>query len=269
VQPTINCLTYIRSRLDTEPKNSIQWYKVKSYQFDYFYDYALFDELITVLEPYANDTNLPDEFKAQVYFYYAKALHYTGNETTAKKYAANAFDDLKLIYESFKNPLRIIELANLQYTFGSKDTALQMLLSAQRRFSNSKDPLFHFELHSNKANVYHALGDLESALKSREVALHIISETKQTGKIIVALNNVARTYQLSKKYDLAIKYYENSLSYMKADNIKMAVVKLRLAEINLQKEDNAKAKQWLSEVNPINFNQNHIRLYESLQNELQ
>ncbi|MBQ4834665.1 tetratricopeptide repeat protein [Pseudoalteromonas sp. MMG010] len=264
LQPKVDCLTYIKNRLTGESVNSLQWYKVKSYEFDYYFDYSQFHELITAVKPYSEQTNLPREFKSQVYYYYAKALLHTGNKKLAKEYAVKAFNELQGIFNSFKNPIRLVELANLQNDFGSIDTALQMLVSAERRFGKSKDPIFHFELQVNKGNVYHAMGDLVNAAKSRKLALDIILATGETSKIIVACNNLAYTYQLLKEYQLAIEYNLKALSFKQPANFNISRTKLRLAELFWLENNPAQAKVWLSQVNPSMLKRAHTRIYKKL-----
>ena len=265
-QPEKDCLVYINERIEQSELHSTRWYKAKSYLFDYYYDKNDYETLKIIVEPFAERDDLPEVFKVQAYFYYAKALHFYHDDERAKIYANKALTDIKLMYDAFADPMRMLELANLQYVFGNKESAFQMLLKTERKFGKSKDPIFNFELQSNKANIYHAYGDLENARESRKKALDWILPTQHQGKIIVAQGNLARTYQLLGQYDLAIKHYVDSLSYMVegSDDIAKASHTLRLAEIYWQAKDNQQATKWFKTVKESDLNRNHKIVYEQL-----
>lgn len=266
-QPDKQCLAYINEHIADSELNSTQWYKGQSYLFDYYYDKNDFETLKAIVEPFADRDDLPKVFKVQTYFYYAKALRYYNNDKQAKIYATKAFDNIQQMYESFSDPMRILELANLQYVFGNKETAFQMLLKAERKFGKSKDPIFNFELHSNKANVYHGLGDLENAKTSRKKALDWIYPTQHQNKIIIAQGNLARTYQLLAEYKQANKYYVAALGNMvpPSDDLLKATYKLRLAEISWQAKKPQQASAWLQKVDESQLLSNtHKALYARL-----
>ena len=143
-QSQISCLDYINQQLASSGLGSARWYEIKSYQFDYFYDKMEYQILEISTEPFITSEELPVVFQVQVYFYYAKSMHYLGDFTTGRKYATKAFEKLQAIFDSFGNPMRMVELANLQYVFGNKETALQILDRAERRFGNKQRS--HFPL---------------------------------------------------------------------------------------------------------------------------
>lgn len=266
-QPDKQCLAYINEHIADSELNSAQWYKAKSYLFDYYYDKNDFETLKAIVEPFADRDDLPKVFKVQTYFYYAKALRYYNEGERAKIYATKAFDDIQQMYESFSDPMRMLELANLQYVFGNKETAFQILLKAERKFGKSKDPIFNFELHSNKANAYHGLGDLENAKQSRKQALNWILPTQHLNKIIIAQGNLAHTYQLLSEFKQANKYYIAALGNMvsPSDDLLKATYKLRLAEISWQAKNPQQARAWLQKVDESQLLSNaHKALYARL-----
>ncbi|WP_404340739.1 hypothetical protein [Pseudoalteromonas mariniglutinosa] len=265
-----NCLMQINTHLAASQIHSIKWYKIKSYQLDYYYDKGNYAALKAAIDPYIDDQTLPKVFKVQTYFYYAKALRYFNDNQQAKVYADKAFNELNMMYQSFNNPLRMVELANLQYVFGDLTLASDILKQAQSRFEKSKDPIFHFELHSNKGHVFHALGDIENAAKSRQLAVEWILTTDHKSKKSVALSNLARTYQLLFKYQLAEQYYVDSLLYLDADEdaSQLSIYTLRLAEISWQANNNKQAIKWLNKVEKRYLQRNHLLLYEQLNADL-
>lgn len=269
-QSQISCLDYINQQLASSEIGSARWYEIKSYQLDYFYDKMEFQTLKDSAEPFITSEELPVVFQVQVYFYYAKSVHYFGDFETGHKYATKAFEKLQAIFDSFGNPMRMVELANLQYVFGNKETALQILDRAERRFGKSKDPIFHFELASNKANVFHALGDIDGALVNRQIAADWILKTNHNRKISVALGNLARTHQLLANYVKADEVYVQSLKYMDSDSDRnaIAIYKLRLAETNWQAGKQEQALKWFKQVHEEDIRQSHEKLYAHLSNVL-
>ncbi|WP_194442727.1 tetratricopeptide repeat protein [Pseudoalteromonas simplex] len=269
-QSQISCLDYINQQLASSEIGSARWYEIKSYQLDYFYDKMEFQALKESAEPFITSEELPVVFQVQVYFYYAKSTHYLGDSETGHKYATKAFEKLQAIFDSFGNPMRMVELANLQFVFGNKETALQILDRAERRFGKSKDPIFHFELASNKANVFHSLGDIDGALVNRQIAADWILKTNHNRKISVALGYLARTHQLLADYVKADHVYVQSLKFMDTDSDRnaVAIYKLRLAEINWQAGKPAQALKWFKQVHKEDIRQSHAKLYAHLSNVL-
>ncbi|MFC3031519.1 tetratricopeptide repeat protein [Pseudoalteromonas fenneropenaei] len=266
VKPTIPCLDHINAALLNETYLSPEWYKIKSYQLDYYYDVRRFDDIIRAVEPLLPHGDAPAVFKSQLYFYYAKSLGAAGRKAEALEYAQKAIAKVENIYEAFGEPLRLVELANLQLSLGNFEKAYQILAMAESRFAKSKDPIFNFELNSNKANVQHHWGDLEKAARFRLAALNWVAGTDQNAKIVVAMGNLARTYQLLGRYELARDTYVDSLTYLKShnDDENRAAHLLRLAEIYWQLDDKDNAKNTLKQVNSQLLSAHHLKVYEKL-----
>lgn len=265
--PDAACLTFLQQQLGSVTPHSRPWYKLMSYQLDYLYDKQEFSELLQQTEQLLQQPALPPVFRTQLYFYHAKMLKSFGRMTQARHYADLAYQQLSSMYQAFADPLRVLELANLQTVFGEHDKAWALLLSAEHRFSKSKDPVFGFELNSNKALVQHAKGQLEEAAYSRKLALDAILPSGQNGKIIVAYGNLARTYQLLGQFGLAADYYEKSLPYMRpvTDEVQQATHLLRLAELSGQLQDANTGLAYLQRVDAKVLGQHHLELYQQLQ----
>ena len=266
---TDNCIEHIETALENEPQYTKSWYKLKTLQIDYLYDTLNFDEIIVQVEPLVDLESTPTVFKTQLYFYYAKAISRTDKEQ-AIIYANKAMAKLENMYSAFENPFRLLELANLHYVFGDKERSYNLLLNIGSRFAKSRDPIFHFELNANKANVFHSWGDLEKALKFRLLALEAIINTEHNSKIVVAIGNVARTHQLLTHYDSAIKYYGDSFAYMQypKNTGTHAVYTLRSAEAHWQSKRRDKAAAMLSEVDQTQLKEGHLNLYMKLKKDL-
>lgn len=265
-EPATPCLQLLQRQLADVTPQSVQWFKLTSYQLDYLYDKHQFAALLQQTEQLLQQPALPPVFRTQLYFYHAKMLKSFGRMTQARHYADLASAQLSEMYQAFADPLRMLELANLQAVFGAHDKAWTLLLSAEHRFSKSKDPVFGFELNSNKALVQHAKGQLEQAAYSRKLALDAILPSGQNGKIIVAYGNLARTYQLLGQYGLAADYYEKSLPYMRVDvdAVQQATHLLRLAELYGQLQDRQTALTYLQQVDVRVLGEGHKALYQQL-----
>ena len=152
---SISCSQYLEQQLAALSPFSHGWYRIKGFQLDYLFDQHQFQLLQAETEVLLQQQVLPDMLKLQVYFYYAKALFINGQTDVAKQYASDAMLMLQEVYTAFGNPLRIIELANLQYSLGELDQAKQLLNQVELKYSKSKDSLVLFELYSNQAHISH------------------------------------------------------------------------------------------------------------------
>lgn len=269
-QSRLQCLPYIKTRLNEAKTNPANWYKIKTYELDYYYDYQQFDNLLGAITPFLEQDKLPDVFKLQMYFYYAKALNYIGKKAEAKAYAAKAFAQLDGIYNAFGDPLRLVELANLHYVFGSKKVAMRMLMDAEQRFAKNNDPIFHLELHINKAHIYLSWQQYEQAIGSNLMAYKAIKNTNHAAKIVLASGNLAYSYQQNKNYDEAINYYKTAFDYTEPLSIYHAIYSLRIAQVYLQIGKKAQAKEWFKKINrqTTKFGKGHAALYSKLQQAL-
>ncbi len=265
-----NCLDLINTQLTAQTLYSKSWYKLKSIQLDYIYDIADYSELITQIEPLIDLPSAPTVFRTQLYFYYAKALNSKGDKVNAKIYADKAIAKLENMYEAFESPYRLLELANLHYVFGDRKRSYSLLLHVGNRFAKSKDAIFHFELNSNKANIFYVWDELDKSLKYRLLALYAIENTEHNSKIVVASGNVARTYQLLGQYESAIKHYTDSFGFMQfpKHNSSKAVYTLRLAELNWQSGNVGQAASLLAKVQTEDLKPGHLSLYNQLKTEL-
>lgn len=263
---TVSCDVYLQQQLAKTKPYSAQWFKVTSYQLDYFFDHQKFDELQQQIESLLQRENLPQSFSVQLYFYYAKVMNRQQKRDVAELYANKAMAGLEQIYQMFGEPFRLLELANLQYQLGAREKSDEILTYTEQRFAKSKDPLFRFELYSNKALLSHANQDLALAADERQQALDAALALGHSGKITVGYGNLARTQQLLGQLELARDNYLASLPYLARDNNLnvTAIHKLRLAEIFWQLRDDAQARNFLGQVDASRLSSNHLALYQQL-----
>ena len=260
------CITLIEQNLALLPQFSPAWYKMKSYQLDYFFDGQAFVKLYNETETLLNKDGLPDAFQLQLYFYYAKTSFYLDKTTQARHYANLAVLKLQDVFNSFGTPLRLIELANLSISLQDLNTAYQLIGQAEQQFRKHRDPLFWYEFYSNKAHIFHVWDDLKTAQQYRQLALDAALTIGHQGKIITAYGNLARTQQLQAQYDQAYQTYLLSLPYFTVgtDDAILAIHQLRLAEISWQQQEYALAQHHIALINPTLLRTYHTDVYQQL-----
>jgi tetratricopeptide (TPR) repeat protein len=265
-----DCLALLQEQLTSAKPYSVRWYQLKAYQLDYLFDKHLDQQLAQQTQQLLQLEDVPPVFRTQLYFYQAKILHSNGQLLQAQHYAELASADLTQLFQAFADPLRLVELANLQTVMGQQEQAWQLLQQAEARFARSKDPVFMFELYTNKALVQQAKGQLADAAYSRKLALDAILPSGDQGKISVAYGNLGRTYQLLGQYGLAQQYYQLALQWLVpgADDVRRQMRLLRLSQLHCQLQDLSGARQLLAEVNPQLVESSYQPLYQHLQQQL-
>jgi tetratricopeptide (TPR) repeat protein len=260
------CLDYIQHSLALLPQKSSAWYKVKSYQLDYYFDTQGFEALHTETLALLQDDAMPPAFRLQLYFYHAKSLFYFKQNEQAKHYANLALEKLDSAFNQFGTPLRLVELANLYYSLNEPQQAFQLLVKAEQQFSKHQDPLFWFELYSNQALIVHLQDDLAGAETLRAKALAAALDIGHNGKLIIGYGNLARTQQLRGNYTAAYQNYLNSLPYFSAtaDAKTLSIYQLRLAEISWQSAQYQQAVGHLKQVAASQLGDYHLKLYQQL-----
>lgn len=262
-----NCLQYLQTELAKQPSKSNDWYKLQSYLLDFYFDKQQVTELRQLAEQLLQQEDNPVVLQAQLYFYYAKVLLQQGERVRASEYATLAGNKISALFDGFGDPLRLVELANLQISVQQFDRAEQTLLLAEGRYGKSHDPIFIFELNTNKALLEDRRQQLGYATLYRQRALDAILPTGHSGKIVVALGNLARTQQLQGQYEQARLHYLQALPYLKngADDITRAVYLLRLAELSWQQQDLDAGRQYFRQVQFVTLpSDSHRQLYQQL-----
>lgn len=270
-EPATACLDLIQQGLAQAEPFSVRWYQLKSVQLDFFFDKHLYEALAQQTSQLLQLEDVPAIFRTQLYFYQAKILHGKGQRIQALHYADLAANDLEQQFQSFADPLRLLELANLHSVMGEQAQAWKLLMLADSRYGKSKDPIFAFELHTNKALVQQANGRLADAAYSRKLALDVIQPTGETGKITVAYGNLGRTYQLLGQYGLALQYYQQSLLLMQpgADDVRRQMHLLRAVQLNCQLQQYVQARQLLAQMDASLLEVNYRDDFSLLQQQLE
>ena len=225
---TNSCIDFIQQSLAVLPSGSAAWYKVKSYELDYYFDSRNFDALHAETASLVQHQTLQSAFRLQLYFYHAKSLFYFKKTDEAKHYANLALQMLNEAFHQFGTPLRLVELANLHYSLKQPEQAYQLLAQAEQQFNKHRDPLFWFELYANQALILHLWDDLATAEALRAKALAAALQFGHPAKLIISYGNLARTQQLRGNYAAAYQNYTSSLPYFRAnaDDINLSIYQL-------------------------------------------
>jgi len=266
----VDCLLELQRQLQQQQVGSKNWYKLESYLLDYYYDKIDFNSLKQQAEMLLQRQDVPSVVLAQLYFYYAKTMMHFNQPEQAAVYGQKAAKLVTELYKSFGNPLRLVELANLQKALGQHDLAVQTLSEAEHRAGNSQDPIFWFELNSNKALISDSTQSFEESLLYRQRAVTAILPTAHNLKIVVALGNLARTEQLLGRYEAALEHYQQSLAYMskKTDPKNWSTYHVRLAEIAMQLNNLILCDQYMQQIDTELLGQGHLVIYQQLQQKL-
>lgn len=267
-----DCLQFLLAEISKQPLKSADWYKLQSYLLDFYFDKQQLGALRQLAEQLLQFEDNPVVLQAQLYFYYAKVLLQQNERGLAIQYAKMASNKINDLFDGFGDPLRLVELANLHISLGQFDLAEQTLLLAEGRYGKSRDPIFIFELNTNKALLEDRRQQLVYAALYRQRALDAILPSGHSGKIVVALGNLARTQQLQGLYSEARSRYRQALPHLKpgADDVTHAVYLLRLAELSLQLAEPVVSRQYLRQVQLSQLPSDHHRqLYQQLTAALQ
>jgi tetratricopeptide (TPR) repeat protein len=265
------CLEHLQSQIASSSVGARKWYQLQSYLLDYLFDKHQFEQLKPLVANLLQQSNHPEVFTTQLYFYQAKLMNSDGNTVEAKRFARLAEQNLQGMYEAFADPMRLLELANLHAVFGEHDIAWNLLLKTESAFLKSKDPVFAFELNTNKALVVHAKGDLAQAVYYRKLAVDAILPTQFHVKISVGLFNLARTEQMLGHYGLAQRYFEQALPYLrpKDEKIRLQYTLIRLAEVCLELQHLEQARSYLKQIDRAVLAKSYQAIYDQLQLQLQ
>jgi tetratricopeptide (TPR) repeat protein len=264
------CDTYLKQTVELSIPFSTEWYKVSSYQLDFYYDHQMFLPILAITTPLIEQTELPSVFKAQIYFYHAKALNYTGQKAQAKQIALKTKAILKNHFNAFQDPYRIVEIANLYHVFGDAENALELLKKVEHQFAKRQDPHFNFELFGNLAQTYIALDDLKKQRAAWHQALASAKATNDPQKIKIAYGGLAFSQKSNNDFQNAYNSYLKALSIKapKQNQASFARLQINLAEMGLAMNNKKLAVEHFKKILPQSVPKLHQERYFQLQTQL-
>ena len=245
---------------------STDWYFITAHYLDFLYETTSLLPLKKITEEYINvEHTHPITFQTQLYFYASKALGIYGEKDKAQQYAKKAIALVTATSDSFPNPLRKVELANLEMVFGNKDKAVQMFSRLAQQYKKSKDAKLQHEIYGNLANALYSQSQLLESIPHRKSAIFWAKQLGYSEDITMAIGNLARTYQLVGQLRLANDTYRDAVTHFASeDSPNYSIFQLRLAEINAAQSNPKQAKQHLKKVKFTKLLPGHFNVYNQL-----
>ena len=246
------------------------WYFITAHYLDLLYETTNLLPLKNLTEQYINaDRRHPITFQTQLYFYASKAFSIYGEKEKAQQYAKKAIALVSATSDSFPNPLRTVELANLEMVFGDLDKAVSMFSRLAQKYKKSKDAKLQYEIYGNLANALFSQNQLLESIPHRKSAIFWAKQLGSFEEITMAIGNLARTYQLVGQLQLANETYLNAISLFKTgESPHYSIFHLRLAEITTALSLPNEAKAHLVEVRLSKLLPSHLSLYKQLAQKL-
>ncbi|MFX0145779.1 MAG: tetratricopeptide repeat protein [Candidatus Hodarchaeota archaeon] len=96
--------------------------------------------------------------------------------------------------------------------------------------------------------IYYSIGEFNTSLKHHIKSLAIFKEINNNLYTAAVLNNIGNIYINTGDYDLALEYYEESLSYYETQSIELLVPLGNLVELALEKGDIELAQKYFQRV---------------------
>ncbi|WP_372771054.1 tetratricopeptide repeat protein [Pseudoalteromonas sp.] len=264
--PVLDCSEKLLKEQSEYSLYSTDWYFITAHYLDFLYETTNLLTLKKLTEQYINaEHQHPISFQTQLYFYAAKALGIYGEKDKAQQYSKKALTLVNATFDSFPNPLRAVEIANLEMVFGDKDKAVSMFSRLAQKYRKSKDAKLQHEIYANLANALYLQNQLLESIPHRKSAVFWAHQLNSTENITMAIGNLARTYQLVGQLQIANQTYRNAITYFKSEESpNFSFFQLRLAEINETLNYHKVAKQHLSKVRFTKLLPSHLSTYNQL-----
>lgn len=261
-----DCSTKLLKTQDEYAPYSSDWYFITLHYLDLLYESTSLLTLKNLTEQYINQQREhPISFQTPLYFYASKAQGVYGDKVKANQYAKRALKLVSATSESFPNPLRTVEIANLEMVFGDKDKAVQMFSRLAQKYKKSKDAKLQHEIYGNFANALYSQNQFLESIPHRKSAIFWAKELGYSESITMAVGNLARTYQLVGQLQLANTTYQEAITFFKSeDSPNYSIFQLRLAEINAALNNLELAKKHLSKVQFTKLLPGHFAIYNKL-----
>jgi len=153
ISSSSQCLLNVETALLTSMNESRQWYRLKLFQLDALFNLQKFDQLSAEINTLLTLKTRPINFSVYVYIYHAKILNSKKETSLAKIYIEKAINLLEKINDKYPDPMRLIEIANIQAAMKEHTLAKNTLLQLERKFEGKYHPIFKRELYANLGHI--------------------------------------------------------------------------------------------------------------------
>ncbi len=249
------CLSVLDDALENSISKSRQWYRLKLLQLDALFTLQHLTKLATEINNLLSYDTLPVNFSVYVYIYHAK-LSYANNEVIiAKNYLDKALSLLTQIHGKYPDPIRLIEIANLQTSMKDYQQAKTTLLQLEQKYKDRYHPIFKRELYANLGHVAYFQEHKSLHIEYRKNSLKWAKAVNNKQQIGIAYNNFAWAYHTAGEYKNAEENYTKAvtLALSEKDLINGYFSQLRLIEVVILQGKNEKALNLFNQLptNPV------------------
>jgi tetratricopeptide (TPR) repeat protein len=270
IDSSSQCLLEVETALLTSLNESRQWYRLKLLKLDALFNLQKVDQLSTEINALLTLKTRPINFSVYVYIYHAKILNSIKDNTLAKKYIEKAINLLKQINDKYPDPMRLIEIANIQLSMKEYTLAKSTLLQLEQKFEGKYHPIFKRELYANLGHIAVFQKDHALHVTYREKSLKWALSVNNNQQIGIAYYNLARAYSSANRYELAQESYENSITYatIEKDTIIAYTSQLRLVELFLLQGESDKAFKLFNQLPALSVDNKLSVYFKALHHEL-
>ncbi|MDO6445776.1 hypothetical protein Q4493_08325 [Colwellia sp. 1_MG-2023] len=261
-----DCLTLIPQYLQETPKYSRLWYAYKLYQLEALFALERIEDLEQILLPVISKQDLPEKFQIYVYILNAKIIQYKGNPELASRYFNEAKDLLLAVNKDWPKPFELIKVANMLLYLKQYQIGYEMLLGLDKKFNHFTDANFKYQLFTNLGHFALNLGDHTKHQEYRFKALQWAEMTENKNKQAIANFNVARSHLFVESYDVALKYFNRSLTEgINARNQNLVnKTYLNMADIYQRMNNRSNVKVLLKKVDSKDLKGAYAKLFKQL-----
>ncbi|PKI16752.1 tetratricopeptide repeat protein [Colwellia sp. 12G3] len=227
------CLLVLDDALASSTSKSRQWYRIKLLQLDALFTLQHFEKLSSEIETLLSYSALPMNFSVYVYIYHAKLSYSNKDIKPAKYYLDKALNLLTQINDKYPDPIRLIEVANLQIAMKEHEKAKITLLQLEQKFKDRYHPVFKRELYANLGHIASFQDDKLLHIEYRISSLKWAKAAKNQQQIGIAYNNLAFAYLKAGEYENAETNYTQAINIAQEeqDIINGSISQIRLIKV--------------------------------------
>jgi tetratricopeptide (TPR) repeat protein len=237
------CLAQIDTELNKTQEQSRLWFNLLQYKLDALFNLKMIHSLKEQIAPWINGKELPIPFQVSVYIYHIKTLPSDTSAADKQYFIDKAKKQLTLLNDIYPNPIKLVELANLQVQIGEVQEAFTRLQALENKYARRNDPLFQMELYANLGHAAHRLDLAEEKIEYYIKALEWSIEYGNQQQIAVSYYNVAKSQLNESQFKQSANSFSKSVKYARSshDTTLLAQAQLFLAQsyIELKKYKDA------------------------------
>jgi len=132
----------------------------------------------------------------------------------------------------------------MMYNLSGEDFMKALSMAKQIKFNHFWIALCQLVLGA----LYSGLGEIDISLKYHMKSLTIFKKIKNKSFIVVVLNNIGLNYYQLSNFKLALKYFEECLSYQETMSLSLNFPLSNLVEVALEIGDNELAQQYCNQL---------------------